>query len=172
MSGPSDTVTASRRITTLESKLAAAKEELAHYQLLIRQRVDIARLREAIDDEPIASPSQRDDDTHYFESYGENGRTIRISMISYNLSVISLLSDIHAVMIQDKVRTSSYASFIMTSTALFHDAVVLDVGCGTGILSLFAARAGAKRVIAVDASHIAIKARRIVEANDYGNVIT
>lgn len=60
----------------------------------------------------------------------------------------------------------------MTSTALFQDAVVLDVGCGTGILSLFAARAGAKRVIAVDASDIALKARKIVEASDYGNVIT
>jgi protein arginine N-methyltransferase 3 len=60
----------------------------------------------------------------------------------------------------------------MTSAALFQDAIVLDVGCGTGILSLFAARAGAKRVIAVDASDIALKARRIVEANGYGDVIT
>ncbi|KAI0248224.1 S-adenosyl-L-methionine-dependent methyltransferase [Lactifluus subvellereus] len=151
ISAPSDIATATRRIATLQSKLVAAKEELAHYRSLINQRVDIARIREAID-EPIASPSKRDDDTHYFESYGEN--------------------DIHAVMIQDRVRTSSYASFIMTSSALFQDAVVLDMGCGTGILSLFAARAGAKRVIAVDASDIALKARRIVEANGYENVIT
>ncbi|KAH9030338.1 S-adenosyl-L-methionine-dependent methyltransferase [Lactarius pseudohatsudake] len=151
---PSDLISATRRIVALETKLAAAKEELAEYRSMVSQRVDIALIREAIDapGEPVPGSSRSDDDSHYFDSYGVN--------------------DIHAVMIQDRVRTSSYASFIMTSAALFQDAIVLDVGCGTGILSLFAARAGAKRVIAVDASDIALKARRIVEANGYGDVIT
>ena len=80
--------------------------------------------------------------------------------------------DIHAVMIQDKIRTSTYAHFILTNPTLFRDAIVLDVGCGTGILSLFAARAGAKRVISVDASNIAEKAATIVKANGFENVIT
>lgn len=75
-------------------------------------------------------------------------------------------------MIQDKVRTSTYASFILQTPSLFRDAVVLDVGCGTGILSLFAARGGAKRVIAVDASAIAEKAEQIVKANQLDNIIT
>jgi len=75
-------------------------------------------------------------------------------------------------MIQDKVRTSTYAHFILTNPILFRDAIVLDVGCGTGILSLFAARAGAKRVIAVDASNIAEKAEKIAKANNFENVIT
>jgi len=75
-------------------------------------------------------------------------------------------------MIQDKVRTSSYANFILKTPNLFRDAIVLDVGCGTGILSLFAARAGAKRVIAVDASDIATKAEKIVKANGFQDVIT
>jgi len=50
--------------------------------------------------------------------------------------------------------------------------VVLDVGCGTGILSMFAARAGAKRVISVDASDIVDRAARIVKANGLDDVIT
>ncbi|KAG6914800.1 hypothetical protein DXG01_015231 [Tephrocybe rancida] len=75
-------------------------------------------------------------------------------------------------MIQDKVRTSTYAHFILTNPALFRDAVVLDVGCGTGILSLFAARSGAKRVIAVDASDIAERAAKIVKANGFEDIIT
>ena len=75
-------------------------------------------------------------------------------------------------MIQDKVRTSSYADFILSNPFLFQGTTVLDVGCGTGILSLFAARAGAKRVIAVDASDVALKAEKIVKANGFADVIT
>ncbi|KAI0265674.1 S-adenosyl-L-methionine-dependent methyltransferase [Gloeopeniophorella convolvens] len=154
VSAPPDLTAASKRIAVLESKLAAARQELADYKSLISQRVDITRIKDAVDapDENITSSSKRDDDTHYFQSYEAN--------------------DIHAVMIQDKVRTSSYASFIMTHPVLFQDAVVLDVGCGTGILSLFAARAGAKRVISVDASDVAAKAREIVKANGFEDIIT
>jgi type I protein arginine methyltransferase len=60
----------------------------------------------------------------------------------------------------------------MTNPTIFRDAIVLDVGCGTGILSLFAAKSGAKRVIAVDASDIAKKAATIVQANGLDNIIT
>ena len=80
--------------------------------------------------------------------------------------------DIHYTMIRDMIRTSTYASFILSTPSLFKDAVVLDVGCGTGILSLFAARAGARRVVAVDASGVADKARKVVEGCGLSDVIT
>ncbi|POS83487.1 S-adenosyl-L-methionine-dependent methyltransferase [Erysiphe pulchra] len=55
---------------------------------------------------------------------------------------------------------------------LFKDKIVLDVGCGTAILSMFAVRAGAKHVIGVDMSTIIEKAREIVEVNGMSDKIT
>ena len=43
-------------------------------------------------------------------------------------------------MLKDTVRTKTYQQAILYNTFLFKDKVVLDVGCGTGILSLFAAK--------------------------------
>ena len=56
---------------------------------------------------------------------------------------------IHEEMLKDEVRTLSYRNSMWWNKHLFKDKVVLDVGCGTGILSMFAAKAGAKQVIAV-----------------------
>ncbi len=47
---------------------------------------------------------------------------------------------IHEEMLKDTVRTRSYQAAIMQNEFLFKDKIVLDVGCGTGILSLFAAK--------------------------------
>ena len=49
---------------------------------------------------------------------------------------------------------------------------MLDVGSGTGILSIFAARAGAKHVYAVDNANIALHARKIIEVNGLQDKIT
>ncbi len=49
---------------------------------------------------------------------------------------------------------------------------VLDLGCGTGLLGLLAARAGARRVFAVDRGDIAGLARELVEDNTLNGVIT
>lgn len=44
-------------------------------------------------------------------------------------------------MLKDTVRTRSYQNAIQGISHLIKGKIVLDVGCGTGILSLFAAQA-------------------------------
>jgi ribosomal protein L11 methylase PrmA len=40
--------------------------------------------------------------------------------------------------------------------------VVLDIGCGTGILAMFAAKAGAKLVVGVEMSDVIYQAMDII----------
>lgn len=48
---------------------------------------------------------------------------------------------------------------------------VLEVGCGTGLLSCIAARLGARRVYAVEPTPLVEQARALVEANGLGDVV-
>ena len=54
---------------------------------------------------------------------------------------------------------------IVNNPHLFRGKIVLDVGCGTGILSMFAAKAGAKHVYGVDCSTILHTAKQIIKDN-------
>jgi len=56
-------------------------------------------------------------------------------------------------MMKDEVRTLTYRNSMYHNRHLFKDKVVLDVGSGTGILSMFAAKAGAKLVIGVSSRY-------------------
>jgi len=79
---------------------------------------------------------------------------------------------IHEEMLKDEVRTKTYMNAILQNKHLFKDKIVLDVGAGTGILCMFAAKAGAKQVIGIECASIVEQARKIVEANGYSKVIT
>lgn len=68
------------------------------------------------------------------------------------------------------MRTSSYREAILQNANLFKDALVMDVGCGTAILSMFSSQAGAKKVIAIDQSEIIYHAMEIVHTNKISNI--
>lgn len=74
-------------------------------------------------------------------------------------------------MLEDHKRTGAYYNAVMQNKRQFQDKVVLDVGTGSGILALFAAMAGAKKVYAVEATAMAQNARKLVEHNKFANVI-
>lgn len=75
---------------------------------------------------------------------------------------------IHREMISDKIRMDAYRGAILNNPSLMSCATVMDVGCGTGILSLFAAQAGASKVIAVEASEkMASVASQIAKENGW-----
>lgn len=74
-------------------------------------------------------------------------------------------------MLKDHVRTNTYRLSMIHNRHLFKDKVVLDIGCGTGILSIFAAQAGARKVIGIDSSKVIESAREIVRTNKYDDKI-
>ena len=54
----------------------------------------------------------------------------------------------------------------------FKDKVVMDVGTGSGILAVWAAQAGAKRVYAIEYTDMAKHARNVVRANGVDHIVT
>lgn len=74
-------------------------------------------------------------------------------------------------MLTDRPRQDAYRDAISSNHSLFAGKTVLDVGAGTGILSIFCAQAGASKVYAIEASNIANLAREIVKSNGFDNII-
>jgi len=79
---------------------------------------------------------------------------------------------IHEQMLKDRIRTGTYQDAILKNPDIFKDKVVLDIGCGTGILSIFAARAGAKQVFGIEFADIADYANEIIKKNKLSDKIT
>jgi type I protein arginine methyltransferase len=74
-------------------------------------------------------------------------------------------------MLKDTVRTDAYRDFIYDNKHLFEGKVVIDVGCGSGILSMFCARVGAT-VYAIDNARVIEKAKKNAQANGLADKIT
>lgn len=106
------------------------------------------------DAEPAPSAANAEDMTsrdYYFDSYAHFG--------------------IHEEMLKDEVRTITYRNAMYHNKHLFKGKVVLDVGCGTGILCMFAAKAGAAKVIGIECSKIVDHAKTIIEVNRLDDIV-
>ncbi|XP_063052463.1 protein arginine N-methyltransferase 8-B [Engraulis encrasicolus] len=79
---------------------------------------------------------------------------------------------IHEEMLKDEVRTLTYRNSMYHNKHVFKDKIVLDVGSGTGILSMFAAKAGARHVYGIECSSISEYSEKIIKANHLDSVIT
>jgi len=77
---------------------------------------------------------------------------------------------IHVEMLNDRVRTSRFIAAIRE--VVRPGDVVVEIGAGTGVLSVAAAQAGARHVYAIEASGIGKSARAIFEANGLQERIT
>jgi len=91
-------------------------------------------------------------DSSYFESYAHYS--------------------IHYDMLSDRVRTESYRDAMLKNTERLTGSKVLDIGCGTGILSMFAAASGAATVVGVDCSEIIYQAMDIIRENKLTEMVT
>ena len=77
--------------------------------------------------------------------------------------------EVHRTMIRDRVRTEAFRAAI---NALVRPGdIVLDVGAGSGILSVFAAQAGAARVYAVEQTSIAVLAQELAAENRVEDIV-
>eukprot|EP01059_Diplonema_ambulator_P009622 TRINITY_DN19548_c0_g1_i1.p1 TRINITY_DN19548_c0_g1~~TRINITY_DN19548_c0_g1_i1.p1 ORF type:complete len:535 (+),score=108.52 TRINITY_DN19548_c0_g1_i1:46-1605(+) len=133
----------------------AKVEALEHENALLRKRI------QELTDEGYGSFSPKTDekttretdDKDYYYGYGK--------------------FDIHMMMLEDVPRTASYRTALMENPDLIKGKTVIDVGCGSGILSMFAARGGAKHVLGIDgSSRVADAAKRNIEKNNLSDIIT
>lgn len=119
------------------------------------RKVNSTSIIKAPADQGVSTPTTKQPEMtskdYYFDSYAHFG--------------------IHEEMLKDEVRTVTYRNAIYHNRHLFRDKVVMDVGSGTGILSMFAAKAGAKKVFAVEFSNMAEQSKQIIKDNNLDSII-
>lgn len=115
--------------------------------------VPVSYLRRDGDEEEETSAEDPWQDEEYFGSYG----TLRL----------------HLEMLSDRSRTETYRQVVLKNSASLRNKVVMDLGCGTGVISLFCAQlAKPSTVYAVEASSMADYTRQLVKRNACEEVVT
>lgn len=74
-------------------------------------------------------------------------------------------------MLSDRVRMDAYYNAVFENKHHFEGKAVLDVGTGSGILAIWSAQAGARKVYAVEATKMAEHARELVKANNLQDIV-
>lgn len=77
---------------------------------------------------------------------------------------------LHRKLLKDQVRMEAYRAAIFETIQPGN--TVVDAGCGTGILAMFACQAGARRVYAIEREPIIAVARELAEVNGFSDRIT
>jgi len=75
-------------------------------------------------------------------------------------------------MLADHNRMAAYHSAILGNADVFKDKVVMDIGTGSGILAVWAAQAGARKVYAIEYTEMAKHARQVMKVNGVDDVVT
>lgn len=119
---------------------------------------------------------------NFEEAYGSEGLHLMKSLIDAGLLVESDQErdspvffgffsgfDVHRKMLADEERLSKYREAIFATVS--KGDVVIDAGAGTGILSVYAAQAGASKVYAIDNSEMALMIPKIAKENGFDQII-
>ena len=84
-----------------------------------------------------------------------------------NQTPLSLVIDEHRQYLADSTRLSAFQSAV--DAVVRPGQVVLDLASGTGIMGLFACRAGARRVYSIEMGGICAAAREVARINGFGD---
>ncbi|XP_076447493.1 protein arginine N-methyltransferase 6-like isoform X2 [Babylonia areolata] len=135
--------------STLEQQQEEQQQQLQHEQQQLQQQQLPAD--EGTNSSSVLSCEVGDADVNYFKSYSS--------------------IHVHEEMLADTIRTNAYRWAILKNYRDLYRRCVLDIGAGTGILSVFAVQAGAKKVYAIEASAMARHARQVVQENNMADRI-
>lgn len=127
---------------------------------------------------PDASASMIEDSIpslHYSSDENDNDDEQKARKAKDFELYFSAYSELHHQkdMLTDTHRMDSYFTAISANAEVaFKDKIVMDIGTGSGILAIWAAKAGAKKVYAIEYTDMALNARKLVEANGVADVVT